>query len=390
MRPLTETRKAMRPDSLRVGLVGPWPPPFAGMANQTRQLAELLRGEGVQVDFQPVNAPCWPLWVERLGGIRALVRLVPYVINLWHMAGRVDLVHLMANSGRSWYLFAAPAIWICSFRGVPVLVNYRGGGAEAFFSRSFRTVRPTLKRAALIAVPSGFLHEVFARRGFEPRVVPNVINVERFSPANRVAPARTGRHIVVARNLEPIYGIDTALRAFSLIRQQEPAARMSVAGSGSERERLTRLAEELGLNNAVTFTGRLENERMAELYRGADLMLNSSLVDNMPNSLLEAMASGVPIVSTNAGGIPHLVEHGRTALLVPIGDAAAMADAAIRLFRDHELADNMRAAGLDTVKQYEWKAVRGKLFDVYGELLGRRLSDCWYPSSPVSGRGRET
>jgi glycosyltransferase involved in cell wall biosynthesis len=359
--------------TLRVGLVGPVPPPFGGMANQTRQLAELLRREGIEVELQPVNPPYRPAWIERLRGVRALFRLFPYVHGLWRMSRRVDLVHVMANSGWSWHLFAAPAVWIPSLRGVPVVVNYRGGEADAFFERSFRVVRPTLQRASAVVVPSGFLREVFECRGIEPRVVPNIVNLERFSPSHRTASSGMDWHIVIARNLEPIYGIDIAIRAFAIIRQQVPGARMSIAGSGPELQRLSRLVTELGLNEAVHFTGRLENERMAELYRDADLMLNSSLVDNMPISLLEALASGLPIVSTDAGGIPHLVEHGRTALLVPIGDATAMAEAAIRVFKDRELAENMRAAGLETVKQYAWNTVRRKWLDVYGELLGRAL-----------------
>jgi hypothetical protein len=83
---------------LRVGLVGPLPPPAGGMANQTRQLAELLGAEGAEVTLVQTNAPYRPSWVGRLTGIRALFRLVPYVVRLWQCAGRVQLFHVMANS----------------------------------------------------------------------------------------------------------------------------------------------------------------------------------------------------------------------------------------------------------------------------------------------------
>ncbi|HEC26126.1 MAG TPA: glycosyltransferase family 1 protein, partial [Gammaproteobacteria bacterium] len=105
------------------------------MANQTRQLAGLLRTAGADVSLVQINAPYRPAWVGRLQGIRALFRLFPYIWQLWHTAGKVRLFHIMANSGWSWHLFAAPAIWIGWLRGVSVIVNYRGGEAEEFFSR---------------------------------------------------------------------------------------------------------------------------------------------------------------------------------------------------------------------------------------------------------------
>jgi glycosyltransferase involved in cell wall biosynthesis len=129
--------------------------------------------------------------------------------------------------------------------------------------------------------------------------------------------------MLVARNLEDIYDVPTALRAFARLHASHPHARLTVAGSGPRRADLERLCAELAIADAVTFTGRIENERMADLYRCADVLLNPALVDNMPNSLLEAMASGVPIVSTRVGGVPHLVEDGRTALLVPPHDPDA-------------------------------------------------------------------
>ena len=91
-------------DGLRLAIVGPLPPPAGGMANQTRQLAELLRAERVDVTVVQLNAPYRPRFVGRLRGIRALFRLMPYLLSLWRAAGRVDLFHIMANSGWSWHL----------------------------------------------------------------------------------------------------------------------------------------------------------------------------------------------------------------------------------------------------------------------------------------------
>jgi hypothetical protein len=152
------------------------------MANQTQQLARLLGQEGVKVEIVQVNSPYRPAWIESLRGARALFRLVPYLSRLWNVAGRVHLFHVMANSGWAWHLFAAPAVWIARLRGIPVVVNYRGGGAEDFFAASFFWVRPTMQLADRLIVPSGFLHDVFRRFGLAADIVPNVIDLGRFVP----------------------------------------------------------------------------------------------------------------------------------------------------------------------------------------------------------------
>jgi glycosyltransferase involved in cell wall biosynthesis len=353
---------------LRIGVVGPLPPPSGGMANQTLQLIGLLEGEGHIVEVIQVNAPYRPAWVEKLTGVRALFRLLPYLAQLWRSAGRVQLFHVMANSGWSWHLFAAPAIWIGRLRGCPVVVNYRGGEAEQFMQKARAWVRPSMLRADAVIVPSGFLEHVFGKFGVPTTVVPNIINLERFAAAP-AAPAGAPLRVLVARNLEPIYDNETALRAFAIVLAQHPDAQLVVAGSGPLRAELEQLAAALGIAASVCFTGRVDNAEMGALYRNADLMLNPSTVDNTPNSVLEALACGVAVVSTDVGGVPFLVEDGKTALLVPPRSPEAMAEAMLRLAASPELASRLKAAGLQYVQQYAWPGVRPRLLDVYRAVI---------------------
>ncbi|GAB4178150.1 MAG: hypothetical protein OHK0026_16210 [Rhodocyclaceae bacterium] len=354
-------------DGLRMGLVGPLPPPEGGMANQTRQLAALLEAEGARVELVRTNAPYRPQWAGRLKGIRALARLLPYLFALWRCAGRVRLFHVMANSGWSWHLYALPAILVGRARGVPVLVNYRGGEAARFLERSAWLVRPCMRAASALAVPSGFLREVFAGHGMQSAILPNVVDLARFRYRER--PSTHSPRLVVARNLEPLYDIGTALRAFARVRAKIPGARLAVAGAGPEAESLRALAASLAVAEAVEFTGRLDPVAMARLYEDCDLMLNPALADNMPNSVLEALACGLPVVSTRVGGVPWLVEDGVTALLVPPADADAMARAALRLLAEPALARRIVQAGRREVARYEWASVRERLAALYRGVL---------------------
>ena len=336
------------------------------MANQTQQLAELLRSEGLTVSLVQTNAAYRPQWVSGFPLIRALFRLIPYLFALWQLARRSDVIHIMANSGWSWHLVAVPAIWMAKLRKVPVVINYRGGEAETFLAKSARSVRVSMRQTEALIVPSDFLKAVFARFNMSASVVPNIIDVARF---NNPAPHRTiRRHLLVSRNLEPIYDNETAIRAFSIVHRSHPDATLTIAGSGPLAESLAVLAETLGLAGAVIFAGRLDRDAMAQAYRAADIAINPSLVDNMPNSVLEALASGVPVVSTNVGGVPFIVKDEQTALLVPPKSPVAMAKAILRLMDDAVLSDKLIDNGLVEVQKFTWPQVWPILSEVYGKV----------------------
>ena len=141
----------------RIGLVGPLPPPAGGMANQCQQLIRLLQSEGINVEFVRTNSPYRPQWVGRVPILRAVFRLVPYLAHLWRVAGRADVMHILANSGWAWHLFAAPAMFIARLRATPVIVNYRGGNADIFFSKAPKYVIRMLAKASMRVTPSVFL-----------------------------------------------------------------------------------------------------------------------------------------------------------------------------------------------------------------------------------------
>ena len=241
--------------------------------------------------------------------------------------------------------------------------RYRGGEAASFLQRSGRQVRFAMQRTASLVVPSGFLEAIFGRHGMPAQVVPNIVDLSLFKP--RADAVATGGHVVVARNLEPIYDNASALRALAALRRQMPSATLTIAGSGPEADMLRRLADELGLADAVRFAGRLDRGEMAKLYRSADVVLNPSKVDNMPNSLLEALACGVPIVSTDVGGIPFMVQDGKTALLVGAGDHQGMAAALLRVLQDPALHRNLVQAGLHEIQRYAWSQVAPQMAAVY-------------------------
>lgn len=360
----------------KVTIVGPLAPPAGGMANQTKKLAELLRSENIIVDVIRTNPDYQPAFIGKLPVIRALFRLVSYKLTLVRRLKNTDIIHIMANSGWSWYLFAAPAIIIGRFYNKPVIVNYRGGYAVDFFSKSWFWVNLTLKKAQTIVVPSIFLQEVFDDFGKASIVIPNILDKELFFQDNKLK-NDNAPHLIVTRNLEAIYDVATTIKAFALVVKKFPYARLSIAGTGPEKQALTELIIELNLSASVFFTGRLGPKAMAKLYQRADVMLNASTVDNTPNSIIEALACATPVVSSDAGGIPKLVTHQHDALLVNIADHQKMAESVLAILNSDTLQKTLVDNGLNTIEKFYWSNVWLKLKACYDEsLVINRKSNC--------------
>ncbi len=353
-----------------VALIGPLPPPFGGMANQTRQLQGLLENEGVNVLFVQTNAPYSSEWIGKLVGIRAAFRLIPYLTKLWRAAGEADCMHVMANSGWSWQLFAAPAVWMGWLRKCPVVVNYRGGEAQQYLTNSIKWVRPTLSRVNTLVVPSGFLQNIFADFSFSAQVIPNIVNLQQFKPRSHVGVRNNqSPHIVITRNLEAIYGLKTAVEAIAILQKSIPNVQVSIAGSGPQLNELIQLIEAKKLQPNITLTGKLTPQEVAVLYAEADVMLNPTTVDNMPNSVLEAMGCGLPVVTTNVGGIPYIVTDNQTALLVEPNNPEIMAARLLQLFEDPQLYKKLAENGLKEVERYTWQNVKQQWLGLYNQMV---------------------
>jgi colanic acid/amylovoran biosynthesis glycosyltransferase len=166
------------------------------------------------------------------------------------------------------------------------------------------------------------------------------IPLDGFPVVERAAPIDGAWHFVQACRLIPKKGLPTALRAFQIVSKRFPRARFTIAGAGPMQGELERLAAELNLSERVQFTGFLNQAGLRELYEQAHVFLHPSELapdanqEGVPNSMLEAMASGLPVVVTRHGGIPEAVENEGQGLLVPEKQPAALAEAICRLCGD--------------------------------------------------------
>jgi glycosyltransferase involved in cell wall biosynthesis len=209
---------------------------------------------------------------------------------------------------------------------------------------------------------------VFGKFSFQAESVFNSVSTEQYRFRQRT-PLRPV--FLSNRDFDELYNVGCILRAFQLIQKKFPAARLTVAGDGEERPLLEKLTGELNLKN-VEFLGSVAPETMPALYDASDIYLNSPNIDNMPSSVIEAFACGLPVVSTGVGGIPFIVENGETGLLVGRNDHEAIAREAIRLLEDDDFAQKIIAKAHRECVKYSWANVRGEWLKVYKELASEK------------------
>src|SRR5208283_748500 len=173
------------------------------------------------------------------------------------------------------------------------------------------------------------------------------------------------------RGLEELYNVPCTLKAFGLVQQHYPEACLTIAHDGPMRAELERTVSDWGLRN-VRFVGTVPQNEVPALYDAADIYLTSPNIDNMPGSLLECYASGLPVVATKAGGIPYIARNEETALLVDINDHEGMAHAALRLIEEGDLAQRLTNAARQQCQLYSGTAIRSDWLKLYDELHSTR------------------
>lgn len=334
---------------------------IGGHGVQADSLVRGLREDGYTVSFVPINPrfPGGTNWLRRYRFIRTLCNQLLYIPSLVHLR-RADVVHIFSASYWSFLLGPLPAIVAGRVWGSRVVLHYHSGEAEDHLAHWGILVHPWLRLVDEIVVPSGYLRDIFARHGYRARVISNVVDPSRFRYRDR-DPLRP--RLLSTRHLEPYYRVDTCLEAFALLKAQYPEATLTVAGSGSEERRLRRLAYSLDIE--PRFVGPVDHQAMPDLCDETDILVNASVVDNQPVSVLEAFAAGLAVVSTGTGDIAAMVRDGETGLIVPPDDPAAMAKAVATLLEDPDRALALARRALQEVHRYTWPRVRDQWAEVY-------------------------
>lgn len=352
-------------------LLAPKAPPHGGMAVQAQLLASMLRGDGHEVVFLPSNLPFNGGfgWIGRVPALRTCMRVIMLWLRFWREFPQVDLIHILAASWFYFFTVVSPAVLIARMRGKRAVLNYRGGEAERFFNSFGWALKPVFRLSRVVTAPSEFLAATIRSYfGIPVQVVPNILDSSAFQYRQRMV---FQPKMLVARQLEKAYDVESVLKAFRAVQTRYPEASLCIAGTGSEEQRLRDLATEWKLSN-VHFLGHVRHEDLPVIYSQCDIFVNASRVDNFPGALLEAAGAGLVVVSTAAGGIPIMFRNGKDALLVEPGDWEGLSAAIERILECPSLASNLAAEAGSIARRSEWNQVRAPLYRAYGFSLPER------------------
>jgi L-malate glycosyltransferase len=343
------------------------------VGGQSVQADLLLRNwqndPAVDVSFIPIDPPFprFLRWAGRVPGLRTLLRQPLYIRALWRGLRESDIAHIFSASYLSFLVAPAFAWIVARMRGKKTVIHYHSGEARDHLRRS-RIAREILARVDRLIVPSGYLVDVFREFGLKAEPVPNIVDFSQFMFRVR-EPVRA--HLVCTRGFHPYYAVDVVVRAFAEVKREYPEAQLDLHGSGPTEKQVRELVQQLKLSG-VNFAGVASREEIGRCYDQADIFINASCLDNMPVSILEAYACGTPVVSTAPEGLDYVVEHGRTGLLSPVGDAHALAQNVIRVLRDAELAKGLALNGFQELEKYRWPTVRKQWLDAYRAVVVAR------------------
>jgi len=354
-------------NKVRVLIAAPSLDILGGQSRQAVRLMEGLKREAdLQIGFLPHNPrlPGFLRVLQRIKYVRTVSTTLFYLVLLLLRVRKYDIIHVFSASYYSYSLSAAPALFIARLFGKKSILNYRSGEAEDHLA-TWKSAVPSIRMADQIVVPSGYLVDVFARFGLRARAINNIVELDRFTFRER-SPLRP--IFLTSRLLEPLYNVPCVLRAFAIIQQNYPEARLTVAADGFLRAELEQLARDLKLRNC-DFIGFVSFDDMPALYDAADIYLSATSIDNMPSSITESMACGLNVVTTDGGGaIPYIMTNEVTGLIVNSDDHEALAREALRLLDDNDFALQLAHNAHQASKKFTWPYIRDEWLDLYRKL----------------------
>lgn len=358
---------------LKVAFVAPSLRILGGQAVQADRLLTAWRDDPeIHAWLVPVN-PLPPRLLRFALGVkflRTVVTEATYVPQLIRQLAAADVVHIFSASYFSFLLAPLPAILAARALGKPVVLNYRSGEAPDHLQRS-AIARWALRRVDRNVVPSRFLAEVFARFGIGATIIPNIVDQECFRFRER-HPLRP--RLVSTRNFDALYNVACTIRAFGLVQDAKPDATLTLVGGGPQERDLRALVRDLDLRH-VSFAGRVPPDAIARYYAENDIYIQSPDIDNMPTSVLEAYSSGLPVVSTEAGGVPAILTSGEHGLLAPLDDHRALAAHVLRLLDEPGLAGRITRAARTLCETCTWPRVRHEWAREYRSVLRNAHED---------------
>lgn len=331
----------------------------------TRSVCEDLAVQLTQRGWSVVNTSDKP---------NRIARVVDMISTVWNKRRDYTVAQVDVYSGMA-FVWAEAVCWALRIIGKPYVLTLHGGNLSSFAKRWPKRVRSLLNSAKVVTTPSAYLLDQMAAYRKDLCLCPNPLNVGsyNFRVRNKLAP-----RLVWIRAFHEIYNPTLAPRAMAFVVKAFPTAHLTMIGpdkGDGSLQATKRAAFQLGVGDRISFVDRVPKSAVANWLDQSDIFLNTTNIDNTPVSVLEAMASGLCVVSTNVGGLSYLLEDGCDSLLVPPDNPDAMGRAINRLLTDAALASELSLKGHVKVQQFDWSIILPK-WEQLLDSVAREFAPC--------------
>jgi len=292
-----------------------------------------------------------------------VLRLLHMLYKVFVQRKQTDYVLIDTYSSQNFY-YAVLVGKLCAVLQLPYIPILHGGNLPERLGRSPQLCKPLFHKALVNVSPSLYLKTAFEARGY-PNVVyiPNTLQLESYPFKQRSVETIK---LLWVRSFAEIYNPMLAIKVLKGLRDLGYIADLCMVGPDSDGS-LEQVQQYSALHNLeVRFTGKLTKDQWIDLSNDYTMFINTAHVDNAPVSVMEAMALGLPIVSTNVGGMPYLIAHGIDGLLVDPDNIEQMAAAILKLYDNDVLAKTIVVNARLKVEQFDWEIVKKQWFEVLG------------------------
>lgn len=299
---------------------------------------------------------------------RQLPRLVDMLSAIWRKRDRYQAAHIDIFSGKA-FIYAWLTTWLLKLVNKRIAVTLHGGGLPEFSKKHPYMFTKYLRLPDIVVTPSPFLHDSFKHIRSDIKIIPNPIDLTEslFRLRDSIKP-----RLIWVRAFHSVYNPALAIKVLARVAQSFPEAKLWMLGPDKGDHSLASvldLAEELGVTQSVEIVGHVSHANIPIWLDKADIFLNTSNYDTAPRSLLEAMANGLCVISTNVGGIPYLAENGMEAILVDPNDPGGMADAVIKTLSSPSLATTLSRNARARAEKSDWSAILPSWELLFSDLL---------------------
>ena len=334
----------MRPKNIKLLYIGNKLQKHGFSATSIETLGALLENENYKLNYASSKK-------------NKFLRLLDMFFKTLINSKKVDYVLIDTYSTTNfWYAFLISQL--CRVLNISYISILRGGDLPNRLKSSPKFSKLIFCNSLYNVAPSTYLFNVFENLNYPNlKLIPNTIEIGNYNflKRNKFVPK-----ILWVRSLSVIYNPKMAIDVLVILKTSFFDAELCMVGQEKDvrMNDLKEYADSLGVN--VTFTGKLSKTDWIKLSENYDIFINTTHFDNTPVSLIEALALGLPVVTTNVGGIPYLVRDKETALLVNDSDSQAMANAISELIENHELAEKLALNGRKLVEHFDWQIVKNQ------------------------------